>query len=57
MDEALALLAGEPAGELNEQGDFAEGSINARVVARLAEIAERDREEEESDPEEGDGDK
>ena len=57
VDEALALLAGEPAGELNEQGDFAEGSINARVVARLAEIAERDREEEESDPEEGDGDK
>ena len=55
VDEALALLAGEPAGELNEQGDFAEGSINARVVARLAEIAERDREEEESDPEEGDG--
>ena len=57
VDEALALLAGEPAGELNEEGDFAEGSINARVVARLAEIAERDREEEESDPEEGDGDK
>jgi len=57
VDEALALLAGEPAGELNEQGDFAEGSINARVVARLAEIAERDREEEESDPEEGDCDK
>ncbi|OWL84010.1 Lon protease family protein [Halopseudomonas aestusnigri] len=55
VDEALALLAGEPAGELNEEGDFAEGSINARVVARLAEIAERDREEEESDPEEGDG--
>ena len=57
VDEALALLAGEPAGELNEEGDFAEGSINARVVARLAEIAERDREEEESDSEEGDGDK
>ena len=35
------------AGELNAEGDFTEGSINAQVVARLAEIAERDREEEE----------
>ena len=46
VDEALSLLAGEPAGEMNADGCFAEGSINARVVARLAEIAERDREEE-----------
>lgn len=54
VDEALALLAGEPAGDMNDEGDFAEGSINARVVARLAEIAERDREEEEADTESAD---
>lgn len=47
VDQALALLAGAPAGELNAEGDFTDGSINAQVVARLAEIAERDREEEE----------
>ena len=32
---------------MNAEGDFTEGSINALVVARLAEIAERDREEDE----------
>jgi len=46
VDEALSLLAGEAAGDMDAEGDFAEGSINARVVDRLAEIAERDREEE-----------
>ncbi|WP_341707794.1 AAA family ATPase [Halopseudomonas sp.] len=57
VDEALALLAGEPAGVMNDEGDFVEGSINARVVARLAEIAERDREEEEAETEAEDAEK
>jgi len=40
VDEALALLAGEPAGALDDQGKFAEGSVNARVVERLREISQ-----------------
>ncbi len=40
VDEALGLLVGEPAGAMDEAGVFAEGSVNARVVNRLREIAE-----------------
>jgi predicted ATP-dependent protease len=40
VDEALALLAGEVAGELDENGKFVEGSLNARVVQRLREISQ-----------------
>jgi predicted ATP-dependent protease len=39
-DEALSLLVGEPAGEPDENGVFPEGSVNARVVERLRDIAE-----------------
>ncbi|MCY1443092.1 hypothetical protein D9M71_594910 [compost metagenome] len=46
-DEALSLLVGEPAGVPDEKGQFPEGSVNARVVARLREIAEMGLEEEE----------
>jgi len=45
-DEALSLLVGEEAGELNDEGLFTEGSVNARVVERLREIAEMISEEE-----------
>src|SRR5690554_6797985 len=47
VDEALSLLVGEPAGTPDEQGNFPEGSVNARVVARLREIAEAGLEDEE----------
>ena len=40
VDEALGLLVGAPAGAVDAQGAFAEGSVNARVVERLREIAE-----------------
>jgi hypothetical protein len=39
-DEALSLLVGEPAGAPDEDGQFPEGSVNARVVERLRDIAE-----------------
>ncbi|MNY71172.1 hypothetical protein D3C86_2094540 [compost metagenome] len=39
-DEALSLLVGEPAGAPDENGEFPEGSVNARVVERLRVIAE-----------------
>lgn len=45
-DEALSLLVGQDAGELNDEGVFTEGSVNARVVERLREIAEMISEEE-----------
>ncbi|MFJ4348281.1 Lon protease family protein [Pseudomonas sp. NPDC089401] len=45
-DEALSLLVGEDAGELDDKGQFSEGSVNARVVERLREIAEMISEEE-----------
>lgn len=40
VDEALALLVGQPVGEADAEGRFPEGSVNARVVARLRDIAE-----------------
>ncbi|AXM97817.1 Lon protease family protein [Pseudomonas plecoglossicida] len=45
-DEALSLLVGEDAGEQDDKGQFSEGSVNARVVERLREIAEMISEEE-----------
>lgn len=45
-DEALSLLVGEEAGVLGDNGQFTEGSVNARVVERLREIAEMISEEE-----------
>ncbi|KAA0694920.1 ATP-binding protein [Halopseudomonas laoshanensis] len=49
VDQALGLLAGDEPGTADDQGHFPEGTINARVVDRLREIAERDDEEEESE--------
>jgi predicted ATP-dependent protease len=40
VDEALALLAGQAVGAPDAQGRFPAGSINARVVERLRDIAE-----------------
>ena len=44
-DEALSLLVGEPAGAPDDEGQFPEGSVNARVVERLRVIAEMISEE------------
>ncbi|WP_421682485.1 AAA family ATPase [Stutzerimonas urumqiensis] len=40
VDEALGLLVGEPVGEADDKGCFPSGSVNARVVERLRDIAE-----------------
>ncbi|QLF94049.1 AAA family ATPase [Pseudomonas sp. ABC1] len=40
VDEALSLLAGEAVGGADASGAFPEGSVNARVVARLRDIAQ-----------------
>ena len=54
VDEALSLLLGEPAGSPDERGRFPAGSVNARVVQRLREIAEMGMEEEGKDAPEKD---
>ena len=41
IDQGIELLTGIPAGNMDETGDYPEGSINARVKARLAELAEK----------------
>ncbi len=40
VDEALALLVGQPVGEADDQGQFPAGTVNAAVVERLRAIAE-----------------
>ena len=40
VDEAMELLTGQPAGERQPDGTYPEGSINARVDARLREMGE-----------------
>lgn len=39
VDEAIALLTGQTAGEEDETGAFPEGSVNARVMEQLVEFA------------------
>ncbi len=38
VDQAISILTGVPPGEADANGMYAEGSINARVAARLAEL-------------------
>ena len=56
VDQAMEILTGMPAGELGPDGAFPEGTINERVTARLADLAEKRRkesggEDSESEPE------
>jgi lon-related putative ATP-dependent protease len=41
VDQALELLTGVPAGEPDAAGNYPTGSVNQRVVARLAELTAR----------------
>ncbi|MBD7977759.1 Lon protease family protein [Serpens gallinarum] len=49
VDDALSLLVGEPAGTADGQGEFPPGSVNAKVVERLREIAEIELEDDDKD--------
>lgn len=40
VDETLSLLMGQDAGTINAEGQYPEGSINFKAVARLKEISE-----------------
>lgn len=41
VDEGISILTGVAAGELDEQGQYPPDSVNGRVIARLAEFAEK----------------
>jgi predicted ATP-dependent protease len=41
IDQGLEILTGLPVGERDENGNYPEGSINQRVEARLAALAEK----------------
>ncbi len=40
VDEGIEILSGVPAGELQEDGTYPEGTVHGRVLARLEEFAE-----------------
>jgi predicted ATP-dependent protease len=41
IDQGIELLTGVPAGERNDAGEFPDGSVNQRVEARLAALADK----------------
>lgn len=41
IDQGIEILTGMPAGERDEAGNYPEGTFNAKVKARLAELAEK----------------
>ncbi len=41
IDEGIEILTGCPAGEMDEQGNYPEGTVNGRVAKKLREYAER----------------
>lgn len=43
VDEGIALLTGVPAGEPDAEGNYPPDTINGRVVARLTQLAEKQR--------------
>ena len=52
-DQALSLLTGLPAGEMDGKGVFEEGSVNRKICDRLMDLAERRRAFGKSDAKEG----
>ena len=43
VDQALSLLTGQSAGEMDEKGEFPEGSVNRKIRDRLLDFAEKRR--------------
>jgi len=41
IDQGMAVLTGMPAGERNKAGNYPEGTVNQKVEAQLAELAEK----------------
>ena len=51
--ETLELLTGQPAGEIDDKGNYPEGSINYKAVSRLKEISDIATDKEDGEIEEG----
>lgn len=51
IDEGIEILTGWPAGQVNDDGDYPEGTVHARVQERLEEIADNLRESGEQEEE------
>lgn len=49
VDEGLALFSNLPVGEADEQGEFPDGSFNAKVMHALERMNEKDRDEHRDD--------
>lgn len=43
VDQGIEILTGIPAGEMDEEGNYPEGTINAKVMERLEAFAERQK--------------
>jgi predicted ATP-dependent protease len=43
IDQGIEILTGVPAGKIDEDGNYPADSVNGRVVARLAALAEQQR--------------
>mgnify|MGYP000373704423 FL=1 len=52
VNEALELLMGKPAGVMNDESQYPEGSINFNVVSRLKEISDMAHEDDDGDEDE-----
>lgn len=53
VDEALALLTGMQAGIMQEDGSYPEGTLNAKAISRLKEIADIAQDSDKDDTETG----
>jgi len=53
IDEGLAILTGHEAGELDEEGNYPEGTVYHTVVRRLEEMAKKPEEKEEEEENDG----
>jgi predicted ATP-dependent protease len=54
VDESLEILTGSKAGKLNRNGNYPRGSVNAKVLYRLKEIYEMEKEDDEAESTETD---
>lgn len=54
VDESLEILMGSKAGKLNRNGNYPRGTVNSKVLHRLKEIYEMDKEDEEVESSESD---
>ncbi len=49
VNQTLELLTGEQAGEMDKEGNYPEGTINFKAIARLKEISEMDNDDDEKE--------